>query len=618
MAERLTVEFCKITRRELANIMLKRKNEIDVKLLRFAIEKTVGFEIIVEKRFQGNTLDHANNPITSHLNVKVTNTNGNDDLNLTTNLKPKSSPFQGIISQCFEDHLDIYIAELDRCLDDQIQKFVDELKKDGYPKFEGSEDTSNVVPTSADLFVYFRNCLVQCSKLSTGQSLLLLVQTFQKYLREYANRILTANLPKTNTTASSLVGTTRIFIQNLPNIPSMLKEGETIAKLNESEIYKRKEKITKSLVDKISFESERNIFKAIIAESIQILIQDLENACESALTAMTKLSWQTIETVGDQSLYVTTIINHLKTIAPAIRNHLGLSRKYFIQFCTTFVDSFIKKFINHLYRCKPINIIGAEQVLLDTHSLKTVLLDLPSINLTVSRKPPQNFTKIILKNMTRAEMILKVVLTPNDFARQFVKSYLQLMNNDGDISSFQKILDMKGIRRPEQAHLIERLKREHATIIASHQQQIQQHIIIFRLISWFIIRTYFIADEYWQTFEIAHLLAFGYGYKTWEWKSNIPIRSYLYPFIILLIYRFLTLFHLDTVSILVNSVTLFQTLLVIIGDLVYLKFLQGHKLIFLILLCRFTCWYTMYSSPRLIINNLEEILFICSLAAAKN
>jgi hypothetical protein len=89
MAERLTVEFCKITRldligfckmkhtkilfncrRELGNIMLKRKNEIDVKLLRFAIEKTVGFETIVEKRFVGNTLDHANNPITNHLNGK--------------------------------------------------------------------------------------------------------------------------------------------------------------------------------------------------------------------------------------------------------------------------------------------------------------------------------------------------------------------------------------------------------------------------------------------------------------------------------------------------------------------------------------------------------------------
>lgn len=87
-------------------------------------------------------------------------------------------------------------SSLCRSLADQIQKFVDEIKKDGYPVFEGGEDTSNVLPTSADLFVYFRNCLVQCSKLSTGQPLLLLVQTFQKYLREYANRILTANLPK--------------------------------------------------------------------------------------------------------------------------------------------------------------------------------------------------------------------------------------------------------------------------------------------------------------------------------------------------------------------------------------------------------------------------------------
>ena len=51
--------------------MLKRKNEIDVKLLRFAIEKTVGFETIVEKRFQGNTLDHANNPITNHSKSKL-------------------------------------------------------------------------------------------------------------------------------------------------------------------------------------------------------------------------------------------------------------------------------------------------------------------------------------------------------------------------------------------------------------------------------------------------------------------------------------------------------------------------------------------------------------------
>lgn len=148
-------------------------------------------------------------------------------------------------------------------------------------------------------------------------------------------------------------------------------------------------------------------------------------------------------------------------------------------------------------------------------------------------------------------------------------------------------------------------------------QRILLSFIIFRLFSWLIVRTYFIADEYWQTFEIAHSLAFGYGYQTWEWRSFIAIRSYFYPFIISLIYRLLAIFHLDTASMLINCATLFQTFLAFIGDLAYWKFLQGHQLIFLIFICRLTCWYTMYSSPRLLINNLEEILFICSLTSAK-
>lgn len=48
------------------------------------------------------------------------------------------------------------------------------------------------------------------------------------------------------------------------------------------------------------------------------------------------------------------------------------------------------------------------QLLLDTHSLKMVLLDLPSIGSQVVRKAPASYTKIVVKGMTRAEMILKV------------------------------------------------------------------------------------------------------------------------------------------------------------------------------------------------------------------
>lgn len=39
-----------------------------------------------------------------------------------------------------------------------------------------------------------------------------------------------------------------------------------------------------------------------------------------------------------------------------------------------------------------------------------VLLDLPSIGSQVVRKAPASYTKIVVKGMTRAEMILKVCL----------------------------------------------------------------------------------------------------------------------------------------------------------------------------------------------------------------
>jgi phosphatidylinositol glycan class B len=44
--------------------------------------------------------------------------------------------------------------------------------------------------------------------------------------------------------------------------------------------------------------------------------------------------------------------------------------------------------------------------------------------------------------------------------------------------------------------------------------------LAFRLSNAFISRSFFQPDEYWQSLEVAHLWVFGYGYKTWEWRSS--------------------------------------------------------------------------------------------------
>lgn len=52
-------------------------------------------------------------------------------------------------------------------------------------------------------------------------------------------------------------------------------------------------------------------------------------------------------------------------------------------------------------------------------------------------------------------------------------------------------------------------------------------------------RTVFQPDEYFQSLEPAFHLVFGYGHLTWEWISETPIRSIIYPALNVPVYWFL-------------------------------------------------------------------------------
>ena len=83
-----------------------------------------------------------------------------------------------------------------RNLADLIDRFVEDFARHRPTMPLSADEGSNILPSCADLFVYYKKCMVQCSQLSTGQPMLLLTRTFQKYLREYASKLLGNNLPK--------------------------------------------------------------------------------------------------------------------------------------------------------------------------------------------------------------------------------------------------------------------------------------------------------------------------------------------------------------------------------------------------------------------------------------
>uniref|UniRef100_A0A674CH19 Vacuolar protein sorting-associated protein 53 homolog n=1 Tax=Salmo trutta TaxID=8032 RepID=A0A674CH19_SALTR len=475
MTERIAVEFCHITRTELAKVMRTRAKEIEVKLLLFAIQRTTNFEGLLAKRFSGCTL--TDGPGVKKPETPLESTNpfledeiGEDgsemeeDLDRPKKHKAPDNPFHGIISKCFEPHLYVYIESQDKNLGEMIDRFVSDFRAQGPPK-AGTEDGGAVLPSCADLFVYYKKCMVQCSQLSTGEPMIAFTTIFQKYLREYAWKILSGNLPKTSSNSGGLTiksllqekegsEAAKFTVEELCLICSILSTAEYCLATTQQLEEKLKEKVDKTLVERINLTGEMDTFSNVISNSIQLLVQDLDAACDPALTAMSKMPWQSVEHVGDQSPYVTSVIMHIKQNVPIIRDNLASTRKYFTQFCIKFTNSFIPKFINHLFRCKTISMVGAEQLLLDTHSLKTVLLDLPSIGSQVVRKAPASYTKIVVKGMTRAEMILKVVMAPHEPSVVFVDNYIKLLA-DGNPETFQKTLDMKGLKRSEQSSMLE-------------------------------------------------------------------------------------------------------------------------------------------------------------------
>ncbi|OQR79455.1 vacuolar protein sorting-associated protein 53-like [Tropilaelaps mercedesae] len=512
MTERVAVHACELTRKQLADLMALRSSQLDAGLLVSAMTKTSAFEVLLSKRFSGVTL--RGGAIGRHPGAEETlrdggfSTNAPGTSDSDTGASPKISkplvdgnPFNGLISSCFEPHVHVYMETRARELAQMIEKFAKEAEQMLPPKVDGQPAAT--LPSCADLFIFFKKCLVQCTQMPAfhGQGLVLLSSTFKKYLREYANRVLHAALPKGS--SSNAAGSARPLLANLQTLveQSGMTGGASLAGLGgvvggvtagsglsglrytPGEICqvcgvlttaeycletilqletKLKEKLSSSaLQDEISFSAELDLFHLAVNQCIQLLVADLEAVCEPPLASMLKTNWASLEVVGEQSPFVNAIGSHLSHNMTLLRDALANSRKYLTQFCVKFSSGLMSKYIHHLLRCRPVSPAGAEQLLLDTHALRALLLELPTLGAQTAnlRRAPASYTKVVMKGMNKAELILKVVSSPLEPPNAFVTNLLRLLP-ETDLAEFQRILEMKNVRRHDQAALIERFKNK--------------------------------------------------------------------------------------------------------------------------------------------------------------
>ncbi|CAJ0752502.1 8680_t:CDS:10 [Entrophospora sp. SA101] len=413
LSEVLCGKFCDITKEDLAKILAKIGNELDVKTLLKNLQMTLEFENQLTKRF--SFLDK---PKLSKTSKAQSSDNGQRYI------------FNKSISVSYEPYLGLYIESEDN-------SYITEPIPD--------DDTSvSVLQSSIDLFIFYKESLENCSKLSTRKPLYDLFTKFAKYLRVYANDVLIGRLPREEKRAMSKDELKLIcYIINTADyccVTTSQLEDKLIEKIEEFK-------------EKISLDAERDYFSHVVVTAIKTLIRGIELCYEPALVSMTKIHWGTLESVGDQSEYVTMFQTTLKSCVVSAHKDIT-NDKYYESFCDKFVESFVSKLISNLSKCKPISEVGAEQMLLDIHALKTTLLEMPTMGKENIPPPSSTFIRMVNKGIGKMEAILKVILTPHDPSDGLIGNYFLLIG-DKNLNNFQKILELKGIKKPDQQHIIE-------------------------------------------------------------------------------------------------------------------------------------------------------------------
>lgn len=131
-------------------------------------------------------------------------------------------------------------------------------------------------------------------------------------------------------------------------------------------------------------------------------------------------------------------------------------------------------------------------------------------------------------------------------------------------------------------------------------------LILWRLISVFVVQTAHVPDEYWQSLEVAHHLAFGYGYLTWEWIMRV--RNYMYPYLLSIIYRILALISLDYVIVLTVLPRILQAIISAYGEYKFYEWTKNKWTLYSLCIN----WYWYYCATRTLMNTVETA---CSMIA---
>ncbi|GAY57082.1 hypothetical protein CUMW_176690 [Citrus unshiu] len=292
--------------------------------------------------------------------------------------------------------------------------------------------------------------LKRCTALTKSQTLLNLFKVFQRILKAYATKLF-ARLPRGGTgivaAATGMDGQIRISERDERVICYIVNSAEYCHKTSGDLAESVSKIIDSQLADGVDMSEVQDEFSAVITKALVTLVLGLETKFDNEMAGMTRVPWGSLESVGDQSEYVNGINMILTSSIPVLGSLL--SPIYFQFFLDKLASSLGPRFYANIFKCKHISETGAQQMLLDTQAVKTILLDIPSLGRQTSNAA--SYTKFVSREMSKAEALLKVILSPVDSVADTYRALLP----EGTPMEFQRILELKGLKKADQQTILD-------------------------------------------------------------------------------------------------------------------------------------------------------------------
>ncbi|PWZ02161.1 hypothetical protein BCV70DRAFT_198444 [Testicularia cyperi] len=536
--------FADITKEDLRSVLIREQSRLNVATLMEALNSTLEFEAAMSRKY-GTTFEqlisttlqqdeskgsqnHAQHP--QLMRSSSTAGSGTSTPPAPSSIGQQPSPRPAVVptlSSIFDPYLTVFVEAQDRALSEMFVQYRRQgarLSHDGGASDaphggagsggfgadgifggggnatggdmassaaagDGGTGGTTVLPSSTEMFYFYRQTLEQCARLSNREPFRDLCEVYKKWLRVYAEDVLRAALVPS--------GASRRSIDVRPNVVDVQKWclvlntadycATTAAQLED----KLREKIHPDFRDRVGLDDEKEIFVTLISFSVQTLARELELCSEPIWNTMLRpaVPWSSLQQVHEsvKSQYMVDLSSLLEQVGVVVRQDVE-NKRYVRSWCDKVVAMLAARFLNALVRLRPIAPLVAQQLLIDATELKKMLLELPrypiedlggSVNgvsdaslshwmptptaqQTAVSTAAASYVRYVNRLTERIDILLRLVLAPTDADGSvgtrnddLVHTYIRLVR-DRSFSNFQKVLDLKGVRKVDQNGLLDR------------------------------------------------------------------------------------------------------------------------------------------------------------------